>query len=50
MAVKEQQDTNNATLIPCVRTLADSKLGVTSIGDQPHWNSLGVPPSMVFCT
>ncbi|RWV79841.1 hypothetical protein GW17_00058966 [Ensete ventricosum] len=27
----------------------DSKLGVISIGDQPPWNSIGVPPSLVFC-
>ncbi|RWV83392.1 hypothetical protein GW17_00055008, partial [Ensete ventricosum] len=29
-------------LIPIVRTLADSKLGVINIGDQPPWNSIGV--------
>ncbi|RWV87973.1 hypothetical protein BHE74_00042418, partial [Ensete ventricosum] len=31
-----------------VRTLADSKLGVISIGDQPPWNSIGVPPSKLL--
>ncbi|RWW48975.1 hypothetical protein BHE74_00044917, partial [Ensete ventricosum] len=28
-----------------VRILTDSKLGVISIGDLPHWNSIGVPTS-----
>ncbi|RWV99271.1 hypothetical protein BHE74_00051868 [Ensete ventricosum] len=27
----------------------DSKLGVIFIGDRPPWNSIGVPPSFVFC-
>ncbi|RWW47183.1 hypothetical protein BHE74_00046847 [Ensete ventricosum] len=49
MAVQGQRDTKNATLIPSVRTLVDSKLGVISIGDRPPWNSIGVPPSLVFC-
>ncbi|RWW09223.1 hypothetical protein BHE74_00007248 [Ensete ventricosum] len=49
MAVEGQRDAKNATLIPSVRTLADSKLGVISIGDRPPWNSIGVPPSLVFC-
>ncbi|RRT78526.1 hypothetical protein B296_00001439 [Ensete ventricosum] len=48
MAVEGQRDAKNAALIPNVRTLIDSKLGVISIGDQPHWNSIGVPPSLVF--
>ncbi|RWW76609.1 hypothetical protein BHE74_00015292 [Ensete ventricosum] len=48
MAVEGQQDTMNAILIPSVRTLGDSKLGVISIGDQPPWNSIRVPPSLVF--
>ncbi|RWW10517.1 hypothetical protein GW17_00025935 [Ensete ventricosum] len=50
MAVEGQQDTKNAALVPSVRTLADSKLRMISIGDQPLWNSIGVPPSLVFCT
>ncbi|RWV84414.1 hypothetical protein BHE74_00048081 [Ensete ventricosum] len=49
MAVEGQQDTKNAALVPNVRTLADSKLGVKAIGDRPPWNSIGVPPSLVFC-
>ncbi|RZS16853.1 hypothetical protein BHM03_00048912 [Ensete ventricosum] len=48
MAVEGQRDAKNAALIPSVRTLADSKLGVISIGDRPPWNSIGVPPSLVF--
>ncbi|RZS28424.1 hypothetical protein BHM03_00062005 [Ensete ventricosum] len=48
MAVQGQRDTKNATLIPSVRTLVDSKLGVISIGDRPPWNSIGVPPSLVL--
>ncbi|RRT50445.1 hypothetical protein B296_00021205 [Ensete ventricosum] len=50
MTVEGQQDAKNAALILSVRTLADSKLVVISIGDQPPWNSIGVPPSLVFCT
>ncbi|RZS24963.1 hypothetical protein BHM03_00058104, partial [Ensete ventricosum] len=49
VTVEGQQDTKNSTLISSVRTLTDSKLGVISIGDQPLWNSTGVPPSLVFC-
>ncbi|RWW49042.1 hypothetical protein BHE74_00044841 [Ensete ventricosum] len=49
MAVEGQQDAKNTTLFPSVRTLADSKLGVISIVDQPPWNSIRVPPSLVFC-
>ncbi|RRT47492.1 hypothetical protein B296_00029008 [Ensete ventricosum] len=48
MIVKGQQDTKNAALIPSVRTLADSKLGVITIGDRPPWNSIGFPPSLVL--
>ncbi|RWW47108.1 hypothetical protein BHE74_00046922 [Ensete ventricosum] len=48
MAVEGQRDTKNATLIPSVRTLMDSKLGVISIGDRPPWNSIGIPPSLVL--
>ncbi|RZS12351.1 hypothetical protein BHM03_00043773 [Ensete ventricosum] len=44
-----QRDAKNAALIPSVRTLTDSKLGVIYIRDQPPWNSIGVPPSLVFC-
>ncbi|RWV80614.1 hypothetical protein GW17_00058078 [Ensete ventricosum] len=43
-----QRDAKNAALIPSVRTLTDSKLGVISIGDRSPWNSIGVPPSLVF--
>ncbi|RRT42954.1 hypothetical protein B296_00054030 [Ensete ventricosum] len=38
----------NDTLIPSVRTLTDSKLGVIFIGDRPPWNSIGVPPSKLL--
>ncbi|RRT82005.1 hypothetical protein B296_00007046 [Ensete ventricosum] len=48
MVMGGQQDAKNAALIPSVRTLMDSKLGVISIGDQPPWNSIGVPSSLVF--
>ncbi|RWV81675.1 hypothetical protein GW17_00056886 [Ensete ventricosum] len=48
MAVEGQQDTKNVALIPSVRTLMDSKIGVISIGDRPPWNSIGVPPSFVL--
>ncbi|RZS11596.1 hypothetical protein BHM03_00042941 [Ensete ventricosum] len=48
MAVEGQQDAKNTALISSVRTLADSKLGVISIGDRPPWNSIGVPPSLVL--
>ncbi|RWV94622.1 hypothetical protein BHE74_00021080 [Ensete ventricosum] len=44
-----QRDAKNAALIPCVRTLVDSKLGVISIGDRPPWNSIAVPIiSLIF--
>ncbi|RZS19622.1 hypothetical protein BHM03_00052050 [Ensete ventricosum] len=49
MAVEGQRDAKNAALIPSIRTLTDSKLWVISIGDRPPWNSIGVPPSLVFC-
>ncbi|RWW03888.1 hypothetical protein GW17_00032920 [Ensete ventricosum] len=48
MAMEGQRDTKNVALIPSVRTLVDSKLGVISIGDRPPWNSIGVPPSLVL--
>ncbi|RWW60323.1 hypothetical protein BHE74_00032689 [Ensete ventricosum] len=46
MIVEGQQDAKNATLMPSVSTLMDSKFGVISIKDQPPWNSIGVflPP------
>ncbi|RWW05303.1 hypothetical protein BHE74_00027511 [Ensete ventricosum] len=44
MTVEGQRDAKNAALIPSVRTLTDSKLGVISIGDQPPWNSIGFLP------
>ncbi|RRT54840.1 hypothetical protein B296_00013132 [Ensete ventricosum] len=37
-------------MISSVRTFTDYKLGVISIGDQPLWNFIGVPPFLVFCT
>ncbi|RRT55837.1 hypothetical protein B296_00001945 [Ensete ventricosum] len=49
MAMEGQRDTKNTALIPSVRTLMDSKLGVISIGDWPPWNYIGVPPSLFFC-
>ncbi|RWW40329.1 hypothetical protein BHE74_00054270 [Ensete ventricosum] len=48
MAVEGQRDTKNAAVTPSVRTLAYSKLVVISIGDRLLWNSIGVPPSLVF--
>ncbi|RWW13232.1 hypothetical protein BHE74_00057928 [Ensete ventricosum] len=48
MAVEGQRDAKNAALIPRDRTFVDSKLGVISIGDQPPWNSIGVPPSKLL--
>ncbi|RWW56868.1 hypothetical protein BHE74_00036379, partial [Ensete ventricosum] len=44
--IEGQRDSKNTALIPSVRTLADSKLGVVSIGYRPSWNSIGVPPSV----
>ncbi|RRT38545.1 hypothetical protein B296_00029137 [Ensete ventricosum] len=48
MAMEGQQDAKNIALIPSVRTLADYRLRVISIGDRPPWNSIGVPPSLIF--
>ncbi|RWV84818.1 hypothetical protein GW17_00053440 [Ensete ventricosum] len=48
MTVEGQRDAKNTTLIPSVRTITDSKLRVISIGVQPPWNSIRVPPSLVF--
>ncbi|RRT82366.1 hypothetical protein BHE74_00006983 [Ensete ventricosum] len=48
MVVEGKRDAKNVTLILSDRTLTDSKLGVISIGDQPPWNSIGVPLSLVF--
>ncbi|RRT64549.1 hypothetical protein B296_00009027, partial [Ensete ventricosum] len=50
VAVEGQRDAKNTALIPSVRTLVDSKLGLISIGDRPPWNSIGVPPSLILCT
>ncbi|RRT77890.1 hypothetical protein B296_00002974 [Ensete ventricosum] len=50
MAIEGQQDAKNVALLRSVRILTDSKLGVISIGDQPPWNSIGVPPSLELCT
>ncbi|RWW40547.1 hypothetical protein BHE74_00054032, partial [Ensete ventricosum] len=41
-------DAKNAALIPSVRTLTDSKLGVIYIRDRPPWNSIGVPPTLLL--
>ncbi|RRT40702.1 hypothetical protein B296_00058326, partial [Ensete ventricosum] len=49
-AIEGQRDIKNTALIPSVRTIADSKLSVISIGDWPPWNSIGVTPSLVFYT
>ncbi|RWV82375.1 hypothetical protein BHE74_00049878 [Ensete ventricosum] len=49
MAMEGQQDAKNTALILSIRTLADSILAVISIGDRPPWNSIGVPPSLIFC-
>ncbi|THU47678.1 hypothetical protein C4D60_Mb09t18140 [Musa balbisiana] len=43
MAVEGQRDAKNAALIPSVRTLADSKLGVDLFRGSASWNSIGVP-------
>ncbi|RRT32376.1 hypothetical protein B296_00034408 [Ensete ventricosum] len=48
MAMEGQRDAKNAALIPSVRTLADSNVGVISIGDRPPWNSIRVHPSLVL--
>ncbi|RWW36740.1 hypothetical protein BHE74_00058220, partial [Ensete ventricosum] len=48
IAIEGQRDAKNAAVIPSVRTITDSKLGVISIRDRPPWNSTGVPPSLVF--
>ncbi|RRT32910.1 hypothetical protein BHE74_00018692 [Ensete ventricosum] len=48
MAVEGQRDAKNNALIPSVRTLTDSKLGVISIGDRLPWNSIGAPPSKLL--
>ncbi|RRT33383.1 hypothetical protein B296_00053373 [Ensete ventricosum] len=48
MAMEGQRDAKNAALIPSVRTLSDSKLGLISIGDRPPWNSIRVPPSVFY--
>ncbi|RRT81065.1 hypothetical protein B296_00021714 [Ensete ventricosum] len=37
-------------MIPSVRTLTDSKLGVNLYRGSASWNSIGVPSSKVFCT
>ncbi|RRT39461.1 hypothetical protein B296_00033633 [Ensete ventricosum] len=31
-----------------IEPLQDSKLRVISIGDQPHWNTIGVPSSKLL--
>ncbi|RWW21544.1 hypothetical protein GW17_00014299 [Ensete ventricosum] len=48
MAMEGQRNNKNTALIPSVRTLAYSKLGVISIGDQSPWNFIGVSPSLVL--
>ncbi|RWW01521.1 hypothetical protein GW17_00035434, partial [Ensete ventricosum] len=49
-AIEGQRDAKNTALVISVRTFTNFKLGVISIGDQPPWNSIGVPPSLVFYT
>ncbi|RWV91791.1 hypothetical protein BHE74_00039561 [Ensete ventricosum] len=39
MAVERQGDAKNATLLPSVRTLTDSKLGVDLYKGSVSWNS-----------
>ncbi|RZS12338.1 hypothetical protein BHM03_00043758 [Ensete ventricosum] len=48
MVVEGQRSAKNDALILSVRTLADSKLGVITIGDQPPWNYIGVPSSKLL--
>ncbi|RRT77717.1 hypothetical protein B296_00007663 [Ensete ventricosum] len=48
MAVEGQRDAKNTAIIPSIRTLTDSKLGVIFTGDQPSWNSIRVPPSKLL--
>ncbi|RRT59074.1 hypothetical protein B296_00027677 [Ensete ventricosum] len=43
-----QRDAKTTALIPSVRIFTNSKLGVISIRDRPPWNSIGVPPSLIF--
>ncbi|RWV97768.1 hypothetical protein BHE74_00013156, partial [Ensete ventricosum] len=50
VAIEGQRDTKNVALIPSVRTLTDSKLGLISIGDRPPLNSIGLPLSLIFYT
>ncbi|RZR74853.1 hypothetical protein BHM03_00044937 [Ensete ventricosum] len=45
-----QQSTKIATLMPSVRTLADSKLGIDLFRGSASWNFVGVPSSKVFGT
>ncbi|THU55821.1 hypothetical protein C4D60_Mb11t10660 [Musa balbisiana] len=42
MAVEGQRDAKNAALIPSVRTLSDSKLGVDLFRGSASWNSIGL--------
>ncbi|THU43167.1 hypothetical protein C4D60_Mb00t02190 [Musa balbisiana] len=42
MAVEGQRDAKNAAMIPSVRTLADSKLGVDLFRGSASWNSIGI--------
>ncbi|RZR89261.1 hypothetical protein BHM03_00016967 [Ensete ventricosum] len=48
MTIEGQSNAKNVALIPSVRTFADPKLGVISIGDWPPWNSIAVPPSKLL--
>ncbi|RRT35455.1 hypothetical protein B296_00050911 [Ensete ventricosum] len=50
MAVEGQGDAKNTTLLPSVRTLMDSKLGVDLYKGSISWNSIGVPSSLVLYT
>ncbi|RWW80868.1 hypothetical protein BHE74_00010779 [Ensete ventricosum] len=48
--MERQQDVKNYALIPIVRTLVDSKLGVDLYRGSASWNFIGVSNSKVFCT
>ncbi|RRT74577.1 hypothetical protein B296_00012586, partial [Ensete ventricosum] len=46
--VEGQRDAKNVALIPSVRTLVDSKLGVDLYRGSASWNSIGVPSSKII--
>ncbi|RWW68796.1 hypothetical protein BHE74_00023651, partial [Ensete ventricosum] len=45
---KGNETPRNVALIPSVRTIADSKLGVDLYRGSASWNSIEVPSSNVF--